>query len=90
MTVGIYATNNSDPIINNNRNDIQQEVLKHENIKQIHGFYCDQESKSISFDVIVDFKDSDAPKLIKEIHDNLANKYPEYHFYIVEDKDFSD
>ena len=90
MTVGIYATNNSDPIINDIRNEIQKEVLEHENIKQIHGFYCDQESKTISFDVIVDFKDSDAPKLIKQIQDNLNNKYPGYHFYIVEDKDFSD
>ena len=90
MTVGIYATNNSDPIINNIKRDIQQEVLSHENIKQIHGFYCDQETKSISFDVIVDFKDEDAPKLIKEIHDHLCEKYPDYHFFIVEDKDFSD
>ena len=90
MTVGIYATNNSDPIINSIRNDIQQEVLSHENIKQIHGFYCDQESKTITFDVIVDFKDSDAPKLIKEIQEHLSTKYPDYRFYIVEDKDFSD
>ena len=90
MTVGIYATNNSDPIINDIRNEIQKEVLEHENIKQIHGFYCDQESKTISFDVIVDFKDPDAPKLIKQIQENLNNKYPSYHFYIVEDKDFSD
>ena len=90
MTVGIYASNNSDPVINAIRNDIQQEVLKHENIKQIHGFYCDQERKAISFDVIVDFKDKDSGKLIQEIHDNLANKYPDYQFYIVEDKDFTD
>ena len=90
MTVGIYASNNSDPIINNIRNDIQQEVLQHETIKQIHGFYCDQETKSISFDVIVDFKDKDAPALIKEIHDHLSQKYPDYQFYIVEDKDFTD
>ena len=90
MTIGIYASNNSDPIINKIRNDIQQEVLAHPTIKQIHGFYCDQEIKAISFDLIVDFKDKDAPKLIKEIHDNLQVKYPEYQFYIVEDKDFTD
>lgn len=90
MTVGIYASNNSDPIINKIRNDIREEVLRHPTIKQIHGFYCDQEIKSISFDVIVDFKDKDAPALLKEIHDNLANKYPDYQFYIVEDKDFTD
>ena len=90
MTVGIYASNNSNPIINKIKNDIHDEVLKHPTIKQIHGFYCNQEIKSISFDVIVDFKDKDAPKLIQEIHDALANKYPDYQFYIVEDKDFSD
>lgn len=90
MTVGIYASNNSDPLINKIRSDIQQEVLAHPTIKQIHGFYCDQEIKAISFDVIVDFKDKDAPKLIKEIHDNLQAKYPDYQFYIVEDKDFTD
>ena len=90
MTVGIYASNNSDPLINKIRADIQQEVLAHPTIKQIHGFYCDQESKSITFDVIVDFKDKDAPKLIKEIHDDLQAKYPDYNFSIVEDKDFTD
>ena len=90
MTIGIYASNNSDPLINKIRADIQQEVLAHPTIKQIHGFYCDQEIKSITFDVIVDFKDKDAPKLIKEIHDTLQNKYPDYTFYIVEDKDFTD
>ena len=90
MTVGIYASNNSDPVINKIRADIQQEVLAHPTIKQIHGFYCDQEIKAISFDVIVDFKDKDAPKLIKEIHDDLQAKYPDYQFYIVEDKDFTD
>ena len=90
MTIGIYASNNSDPLINKIRADIQQEVLAHPTIKQIHGFYCDQEIKAISFDVIVDFKDKDAPKLIKEIHDDLQAKYPDYQFYIVEDKDFTD
>ena len=90
MTVGIYASNTSDPLINQIRKDIHDEVLKHSTIKQVHGFYCDQERKSISFDVIVDFKDKDAPGLIKEIHDNLACRYPDYQFYIVEDKDFSD
>ncbi len=90
MTIGIYASNNSDPLINEIRADIQQEVLAHPTIKQIHGFYCDQELKAISFDVIVDFKDKDAPKLIKEIHDDLQAKYPDYQFYIVEDKDFTD
>jgi cation diffusion facilitator family transporter len=90
MTIGIYATNSSDSEIAKIRNAIQKEVLSHPTIKQMHGFYCDQETKTISFDVIVDFADKDAPALIKTIHDNIANQFPEYHFYIVEDKDISD
>ena len=90
MTVGIYAANNSDPLINQIRNSIQQEVLKHPTIKQIHGFYCDQETKTISFDVIVDFKDKDSAQLIKDIVADLSSQYPNYHFFVVEDKDFTD
>ena len=90
MTIGIYASNNSDPLINAIRTAIQQEVLKHPTIKQIHGFYCDQETKTISFDVIVDFEDKEASKLIKEIVDDLTKQYPDYHFFVVEDKDFTD
>ena len=90
MTVGIYASNSSDSEIVKIRDAIRKEVLSHPTIKQMHGFYCDQELKSISFDVIVDFKDKDAPKLIEEIKKNLGEQFPDYHFYVVEDKDFSD
>ena len=90
MTVGIYASNSSDEEIIKIRDAIRKEVLSHPTIKQMHGFYVDQEIKSISFDVIVDFKDKDSSALIKQIHDKLSEQFPEYHFYIVEDKDFTD
>ena len=90
MTVGIYASNSSDSEILKIKEAIRKEVLSHPTIKQMHGFYCDQELKSISFDVIVDFKDKEAPKLIEEIKKNLGEQFPHYHFFIVEDKDFAD
>ena len=90
MTIGIYASNNSDPVINKIRSSIQEEVLSHPTIKQIHGFYLDQETKTISFDLIVDFEDKKSAETIKEITDHLKEKYPDYSFYVVEDKDFSD
>ena len=90
MTIGIYASNSSDKEIIQIRDAIKKEVLSHPTIKQMHGFYVDQEVKTISFDVIVDFKDKDSSKLIKEIHDSLVEQFPDYQFYIVEDKDFTD
>ena len=90
MTVGIYASNSSDSEIVKIRDAIREEVFSHPTIKQMHGFYCDQELKTITFDVIVDFNDKEAPKLIEEMKKNLGEKFPDYHFYIVEDKDFSE
>ena len=90
MTIGIYASNSSDSQIVKIKEAIREEVFSHPTIKQMHGFYCDQEIKNISFDVIVDFKDKESHKTIEEIKKNLGEKFPDYHFYIVEDKDFSD
>ena len=90
MTVGIYASNSSDSKINKIKEAIREELFSHPTIKQMHGFYCNQELKDITFDVIIDFEDKEAPKLIEEIKKNLGEKFPDYHFYVVEDKDFSD
>ena len=90
MTIGIYASNSSDSEIIKIRDAIKKEVLSRPTIKQMHGFYCNQELKTISFDVIVDFKDKNAPQLIEEIKKDLGEQFPDYHFYVVEDKDFSD
>ena len=90
MTVGIYASNSSDSKIVKIRDAIKEEVFSHPTIKQMHGFYCDQELKNITFDVIVDFNDKNASSTIEEIKKDLAIQFPDYHFYIVEDKDFTD
>ena len=90
MTIGIYASNSSDSKINKIKEAIREELFSHPTIKQMHGFYCNQELKDITFDVIIDFEDKEAPKLIEEIKKNLSEKFPDYHFYVVEDKDFSD
>ena len=90
MTVGIYASNSSDSEITKIKEAIRKEVFSHPTIKQMHGFYCDQEIKNISFDVIVDFADKNSSAVIEEIKKDLQLQFPDYHFYIVEDKDFSD
>ena len=90
MTVGIYASNSSDSEITKIKEAIRKEVFSHPTIKQMHGFYCDQEMKTISFDVIADFEDKNSAATIEEIKVNLLKQFPDYHFYVVEDKDFTD
>ena len=90
MTVGIYASNSSDQQIIKIKDAIRKEVFGHPTVKQMHGFYCDQELKTITFDVIIDFEDKNSSAVIEEIKKDLQEQFPDYHFYIVEDKDFSD
>ena len=90
MTIGIYASNSSDSEINKIKEAIRNELFTHPTIKQMHGFYCDQELKTITFDVIVDFNDKNSSTTIEEIKRDLAQQFPDYTFYVVEDKDFTD
>ena len=90
LTIGIYATNSSNEEINTIREAINQEIQNHPTVKQMHGFYVDHERMTISFDLVVDFKNKNSGEMIKEIQEKISKQFPNYHFLIVEDKDFSD
>ena len=90
LTVGIYATNETNKEVKDIKDFIYDLVSKEEGIKQIHGFYLDEEKKLITFDLVFEFKFEKPQKKIAEIVMTLQNKYPEYTFYIIQDNDFSD
>ena len=90
LTVGIYATNETNKEVKEIKDFIYTLIDKEEGINQIHGFYLDESKKLISFDLIFDFKYEKPQKKIAEIITLLQQKYPEYTFYIIQDTDFSD
>ena len=90
LTVGIYATNETNKEVKEIKDFIYTLIDKEEGINQIHGFYLDESKKLISFDLIFDFKYEKPQKKIAEIITILQQKYPEYTFYIIQDTDFSD
>ena len=89
ITLGIYASNDEGEY-----GKIQQYLKKvikeYKSIIQLHGFYVDEELKLISFDLIFDFEESNQEQIITQINDKLKKKYPEYHFNMIIDTDFSD
>ena len=90
LTIGIYAANNSDEKYVKIKNDLAKIIQEHKEILQMHGFYVDEENKTISFDLIIDFKAESKENLKDEVVRQIKEKYPEYNYYVILDTDFSD
>jgi cation diffusion facilitator family transporter len=89
-TIGVYSVNTKDKNIIKMQKDIYDIVFSHAGILQMHGFYVDEEEKSISFDIRIDFKIKDREEEYKKIYDEIHNKYKDYKINITLDVDISD
>ena len=89
LTLGIYAANQSWM-----GGEIQKKVKEickeYHNIIQIHGFYLNEESKEVSFDVVFNFDEKNPQEIIQQISQKLSDLYPHYHFSVIIDTDFSE
>lgn len=86
--VGIYSRNTDDSAAQIRR-EITEIVMGHEHVLQMHGFYVDQEKKTIRFDIVLDFA-RERSAVYQHIADEIREKYPDYTFQIIMDTDFSD
>ena len=89
-TIGVYSVNTKDKKVMAVKKDITKIVFSHKGILQMHGFFLDEEDKSISFDIIIDFKIKDRELLYKHIYDEVQEKYKGYKLDITLDVDASD
>ena len=88
LTVGIYASNNTGEFAEIKK-AVESIVSSYDEVLQMHGFYADEDSRVITFDIIVDF-DADAASVRDEIKKKISEKYPQYGFEIILDTDYSD
>ncbi len=89
-TIGVYAINTKDKKVIKVRDRISNIVFSHEGILEMHGFYIDEKEKSISFDIIIDFKIKDRDKIYKSIYKQVKKLYKNYTINITLDVDTSD
>ena len=89
-TIGVYSVNTKDKKISSVQKEIQDIVFSHKGILQMHGFYFDEDVKSISFDIIVSFSVKNREEVYKKIFDKIQEKYSDYNISITLDIDFSD
>ena len=85
-TIGIYAFDKED---NETRLNIEKIVFGHEFIKQMHGFYINKETNTITFDIVIDFNAPDSSALYREILSQVSSAYPSYKVIITRDTDYN-
>ena len=89
LTIGIYAANDKGEF-GKIKEELGKIIQEHKEILQMHGFYVDEITNHIFFDLIIDFK-SDNPENIKnEIIKQIKEKYPKYDYDVILDLDVTD
>ncbi len=87
--VGVYSYNTGDDEAARLQSEIREKVLSHDWALQTHGFYVDEKTKDIRFDVVLSF--GIRPKEALEIlYRELGQAWPGYTFHIAPDVDVSD
>ncbi|MBR6153002.1 MAG: cation transporter [Treponema sp.] len=89
-TVGIYSVNTKDSNVVAMRDEIRDIVFSHDGILQMHGFYASEEEKTISFDIIIDFKIKNREEVWQKICTEVQSRYADYNVTIALDVDASD
>lgn len=88
--VGVYSMNTKSDKSAEVRDRIRELVFAHEHVLQMHGFYLNEDKKTIRFDVIISFDAKDRKKVYSEIISELNKEYPDYQLQVVMDTDFSE
>ncbi|MDR4931792.1 cation diffusion facilitator family transporter [Segatella bryantii] len=89
-TVGIYAVNTGETKVARMQNDIMKRAFNTDGIYSAHGFFVDFDTKTITFDIMPEYKVKDAEALRDQFIASLQNDYRDYHFHIILDQNFSD
>lgn len=87
--VGVYSVNTRDPKAIEAREKVREIVMSHENALQMHGFFLDEEDKTIRFDVVISFDEKDRGSLYRHICQDVQKVYPDYTIQAALDTDFS-
>ena len=89
-TIGVYSVNTKDQTIAKIQHNIHDIVFSHQGVLEMHGFYLDCKTKTISFDIILDFALKKREFIYQHIYDEIQSKYPNYNLNITLDLDTTD
>lgn len=86
--IGVYSVNTGSDRAKALRAEVTRLVGAHEGVLQTHGFYVDEEAKTVHLDVVLDFAVEDRQALFHQLKEELEAAFPDYRFVMALDIDF--
>lgn len=88
--IGVYSINTTDPKVIDMHKKLKDIVFSHKYVTQLHGFYLDENNKSLRFDVVISLDANDRLKVFEEVVKDVQGNFPEYEIQAFPDVDFAD
>jgi len=88
-SIGIYAKNRKKHKGVSCFDELEGLLLAMPNILQVHGFYIDNEAKTVRFDIVVSFEEKHPDELLERVYEETSKIYPDYEIDIVVDSDYA-
>ena len=88
--ISVYSMNTKDDEAAHMREAIRRAVMTHDHVLQMHGFYINEATKEIRFDVVIDFATPDRAAESRAIIAEIERMYPGYTVTVSLDVDVSD
>ena len=89
LTIGIYAANDKGEF-GKIKGELGNIIKEYKDILQMHGFYVDETTNQIFFDLIIDFKANNSENIKDEVIKQIKEKYPKYNYNVILDVDVTD
>ncbi|MBQ3464250.1 cation transporter [Candidatus Saccharibacteria bacterium] len=89
LTIGVYAKNAEDEKYVKLKSDLEAVLKNYPEVLQMHGFYADQKSRVVAFDLVLDFSCQDKERVKSEVIKSLKKLHPEYSYQITLEVDIS-
>lgn len=86
LTVGIYAANTTGSYAEMNA-FLREQCENHPQILQLHGFYVDESTKTVYFDLVVDFV-ANADEISKQVVQAMEERFPDFKYVTVVDANY--
>lgn len=86
LTLGVYAANETGEA-KKMRAEVEKILKDYPTLKQMHGFYLDEDLELLTFDLVFDLAEKNTENLANEIRKKVKKIYPDYTVYIILDTD---